>query len=91
MKPGFLALEIERLVNTKNPLMQISAMINWDRIEWRLNKLDRTGLGPTGYPIRGLLKAVILGQWHSRDAQLEDSLRVRMDFMRLTLNLRQQV
>ena len=82
MSHGFLGIEIEHRINEKNRLIQLEKLIDWSRLEWRLNKLDRSGLGPTGYPLIGLLKAVILGQWHSlSDAGLEDALRVRMDFI----------
>ncbi|MDR0640759.1 MAG: transposase [Holosporales bacterium] len=39
-------------------------------------------LGPTGYEPIKLLKALILLAWHNlSDTELEESLRVRMDFM----------
>jgi IS5 family transposase len=47
-----------------------------------LKKIDRSGLGPTGYDTLKLLKALILQTWHSlSDVDLEKSLRVRMDFL----------
>jgi IS5 family transposase len=50
-----------------------------------LKKIDRSGLGPTGYATLGLLKALILQAWYElSDYQLEESLRVRMDFMLFT-------
>ena len=40
------------------------------------------GLGPQGYEPLVLFKCLLLGQWHGlSDPKLEESLRVRLDFM----------
>ena len=41
--------------------------------------------GPTGYNPLKMFKAILLGQWHNlSDPGLEESLRVRLDFMAFT-------
>jgi IS5 family transposase len=50
-----------------------------------LKKIDRSGLGPSGYDTLKLLKALILQAWYSlSDTELEGSLQVRMDFLLFT-------
>jgi IS5 family transposase len=69
----------------KNNLLKINEIIDWQQQRLVLKKIDRSGLGPTGYDTLGLLKALILQAWYElSDYQLEESLRVRMDFMLFT-------
>jgi transposase, IS5 family len=71
---------------TKNRLMEIKELIDWRKIEERLKgvvtPLEERGGGPRGYSGRSLFLAMLLGQWHElSDRQLEEALRVRLDFM----------
>ena len=82
MTASFFSIEMERRIPRNNRLLELNQLIRWDRVIWRLNRLDRSGLGPHGYPLLSLLKAILLGQWHSlSDEALEDSLRLRIDFI----------
>ena len=50
-----------------------------------MGKLGRSGYGPPGYNSLKLLKALILQAWHNlSDESLEETLRVRLDFMVIT-------
>ncbi|MDR0677429.1 MAG: IS5 family transposase [Holosporaceae bacterium] len=68
-----------------NNLLKIDGVIDWHQLRLVLKKIDRSGLGPTGYDTLKLLKALILQAWYSlSDTELEESLRVRMDFLLFT-------
>ena len=60
-----------------------NALVDWGRISGVLRGgLKRSGLGPQGYEPVVLFKCLLLGQWHGlSDPKLEESLRVRLDFM----------
>jgi IS5 family transposase len=78
---SFLSIEAEQRVG-KSSLVTIGRSLRWERIVAKLGSLGRSGLGPNGYDITSLLKALVLQAWHSlSDAELEDALRLRMDFM----------
>jgi IS5 family transposase len=85
----FFTLGAEALIGQDNQLVKLNRLIQWPRIEKYLvgvnkNDIDPAG-GPTGYNKLALLKAILLGQWHSlSDRDLENSLRVRIDFMLFT-------
>lgn len=81
---SFLKLAAEGLVKDSK-LLRINGIIDWQQLRLVLKKIDRSGLGPTGYDTLKLLKALILQAWHSlSDVDLEESLRVRMDFLLFT-------
>jgi len=81
---SFLKLAAERLVKDSK-LLRINDIIDWHQLRLVLKKVDRSGLGPAGYDTLKLLKALILQAWHSlSDVDLEESLRVRMDFLLFT-------
>lgn len=66
----------------KNNLLKLDEIIDWRQQRLILKKIDRSGLGPTGYDTLNLLKALILQAWYDlSDYQLEESLRVRLDFL----------
>jgi len=81
---SFLKLAAEHLVKDST-LLKMNDIIDWNQLRLILEKIDRSGLGPTGYDTLKLLKALILQAWHSlSDVDLEESLRVRMDFWLFT-------
>ena len=50
-----------------------------------VGSLERSGFGPIGYPFVKMIKAILLQQWyHLSDPELEEALRVRIDFMVFT-------
>ena len=68
----------------ENSLIKLTDLIDWQAIRSQI-KLGRSGLGPQGYDEIQLLKALILQNWHSlSDVELEEALRVRLDFMVIT-------
>lgn len=81
---SFLTCEArERLKN--NQLIQAFRLIDWDPVKKNMGKLGRSGYGPSGYVPVDLLKALILQAWHNiSDEELEEALRVRLDFMVIT-------
>ena len=81
---SFLKLSWESLVKDSK-LQRINEIIDCDQLRLVLKKIDRSGFVPTGYDPLKLLKALILQSWHSLcDVDLEESLRVRMDFLLFT-------
>lgn len=65
-------------------LEKISALINWACFDERLDKiLNRTGMGPTGYPPRQMLKVLILQNLYGlSDPEMEEMLYDRLSFRR---------
>ena len=64
---SFLKLAAEELVK-ESKLLKINEIIDWGQLRLILKKIDRSGLGPSGYDTLSLLK----------------SLRVRLDFFLFT-------
>ena len=75
--------ESGRRIGEQNVLRKVDALIDWSAISALLRSgLNRSGLGPQGYDEVVLFKCLLLGQWHAlSDPKLEESLRVRLDFM----------
>jgi hypothetical protein len=75
--------ESARRIGDQNVLRKIDALMDWSAISVLLkNGLKRSGLGPQGYKEITLFKCLVIGQWHNlSDPTLEQSLRVRFDFM----------
>ncbi len=78
----------ERLGN-ENKLLKLNELLNWPRLAsmikglYRSEENDKGGQRP--YDPLKMFKAVLLGQWYSlSDPALEESLRVRLDFMFFT-------
>ena len=72
-----------------SPSMKLHELLDWGAIRSQLTGLyqrEVTGAGgPEPYSPLGMFKLVLLGQWHGlSDAQLEQALRVRLDFMVFT-------
>lgn len=81
---SFLASEAEsRLKN--NTIIELNRIINWKSLQQRMGNLGRSSYGPKGYNALSLLKALVLQSWYSlSDTELEEALRVRLDFMVVT-------
>jgi transposase, IS5 family len=82
-------LGAEERIGKENKLLKVGKFIDWSRVGRHLkgfhkNQIfDQGGQGP--YDPLKMFKAILLGQWHSlSDPGLEESLRVRLDFMLFT-------
>ena len=67
------------------PLLKINRLLDWQPIEQLLNRQKTRYIcdhrGRPAYPLLPMLKAVLLGQWHSlSDPELERCLATRLDF-----------
>lgn len=81
-------LEARPLVQD-SPTMRLHELIDWADIAHKLKGLYKReatrGGGPEPYEPLAMFKAMLLGQWHNlSDSQLEQALRVRIDFMVFT-------
>lgn len=86
---SFFMLGAQERIGEKNQLMKLAKLINWESIRPYLKGLykneEHSQGGPIPYDTLKLFKAVLLGQWHNlSDPKLEESLRVRLDFMLFT-------
>jgi len=81
---SFLLSEAEvRLRNNK--LLAMGSLIDWGLVVSAIGDLGRSWIGPNGYDIVGMVKGLILQSWYSlSDSGLEESLRIRLDFMHFT-------
>lgn len=89
MATSFFMLGAEQAVGRDNLLMKLNQLIRWKEFEPLLIGIHRNDVnsqgGQKGYDNLKMFKAIILGQWHSlSDRELENSLRVRIDFMLFT-------
>lgn len=87
----FSELMITQKSKGETRLEKIESLVNWKRVDYRLKKvLNRSGLGPTGYPPITLFKAMILQHLYGlSDPALEEMLYDRISFRRfcgLSLN-----
>lgn len=75
--------ESARRIGDQTVLRKVDALVDWTLLLPLLRcGLNRSGLGPQGYDEIVLFKCLLLGQWHGlSDPKLEESLRVRLDFM----------
>ena len=86
---SFFILGAQERLGRENKLVKIGQMINWGRFEkyfkgFYKNEVEDKG-GNRPYEVLKMFKAVLLGQWYSlSDPDLEESLRVRLDFMLFT-------
>ena len=78
--------EAGRRIGDQSVLRKVDALMDWCAVSALLKRgLKRSGLGPQGYEPLLLFKCLLLGQWHGlSDPKLEESLRVRLDFMLFT-------
>lgn len=86
---SLFVLGAEERLGRENKLINIGQMINWSRFEkyfkgfYKNEVRDKGGNRP--YDTLKMFKAILLGQWYSlSDPDLEESLRVRLDFMFFT-------
>lgn len=83
---NFFEYGAQERVGRENQLLKLNGLIKWEKIRGELkgfykNEVQSQG-GQEGYDVLKMFKAVLLGQWHSlSDPKLEESLRVRLDFM----------
>jgi IS5 family transposase len=77
------SFESSRRIGDQNVLRKVDALIAWPAISQLLKAgLKRSVLGPQGYDPLVLFKCLLIAQWHGlSDPKLEESLRVRLDFM----------
>jgi Transposase and inactivated derivatives, IS5 family len=86
--PSFFLLGVLPQVQ-ESPTMKLHALLDWEEFRQKLKGLYRReethGGGPTPYDPLSMFKAMLLGQWHGlSDTQLEQALKVRIDFMVFT-------
>ena len=73
-----------------NFLMKLNKIISWEELRKYLKYLHKNDICPSNggkkpYDPLKMLKSLILGQWYNlSDSALEESLRVRLDFMVFT-------
>ncbi len=86
---SFFLLGANERIGKKNKLMKLSKLLDWSRVAKHLkgfhkNELHSLG-GPKSYNNLSMFKAILLSQWYSlSDMSLEESLKVRLDFMLFT-------
>lgn len=81
---SFLEIGISDHLGKENQLVKLSKLLNWDVFKNHLKNIHKEA-GPTGYDPLKMFKALLLGQWHNlSDTSLEESLRVRLDFIQFT-------
>lgn len=85
---SFFMLGAEERIGEKNQLMKLAKLINWEALRSYLKGLyknEEHSQGGPPYDTLKLFKGILLGQWHNlSDPKLEESLRVRLDFMLFT-------
>jgi len=86
---SFLLSEAHRRLGKENRLVVLNEVISWGSLGKNLRdlyKFETNGKGGTKpYDSLKMFKAILLGQWHNlSDSELEESLRVRLDFMMFT-------
>jgi IS5 family transposase len=89
MSGSFFSIGAQARLGKSNHLLKLNELINWDRIALHLKGLHKNEVNPQGGPIAydvlKMFKAILLGQWHNlSDPALEESLRIRVDFMLFT-------
>jgi transposase, IS5 family len=81
---SFFSHGVKEHLGASNQLMKLSAMLDWSAFSPFLSDIH-SDRGPTGYDPIQMFKTLLLGQWHSlSDPALEESLRVRLDFLEFT-------
>lgn len=81
---SFFELGVREHLGSENQLVKLGKLINWSKLLPLLGNVHKED-GPRGYDPLKMFKAVLLGQWHSlSDPGLEQSLRVRLDFLQFT-------
>lgn len=81
---SFFELGVKEHLGSDNQLVKLGKIINWNKLLPQLGNVHKED-GPRGYDPLKMFKAILLGQWHSlSDPGLEQSLRVRLDFLQFT-------
>jgi IS5 family transposase len=81
---SFFELGLQKHLGYENQLVKLDGLLDWSRFLDILKGVHKES-GPTGYCRLKMFKALLLGQWHSlSDPALEQSLRVRLDFLQFT-------
>ena len=89
MSDSFFSIGAHARLGKNNHLLKLNELIDWNRIALKLKGLHKNEVNPKGGPIAydalKMFKAILLGQWHNlSDPALEESLRIRVDFMLFT-------
>jgi IS5 family transposase len=82
-------LGADKKLKKYNKLVKLNMLIDWSKVKEHLKRIHKNDINPQGgpkaYDNLKMFKAVLLGQWHTlSDAQLEEALSVRIDFMAFT-------
>ena len=81
---SFFDMGLEEHLGKETHLMKISSLLNWAKFSKILRDVH-SDLGPEGYDPLQMFKCLLLQAWHSlSDPGLEQSLRVRLDFLQFT-------
>lgn len=81
---SFFDIGLENHLGKANQLYKLSQLLNWDKF-FPILKDVHSADGPTGYAPIKMFKCLLLQAWHSlSDPGLEQSLRVRLDFLQFT-------
>ena len=81
---SFFEMGMRNHLGEKNQIVKLGKIIDWNGFKPYLKNIHKED-GPTGYDPLKMLKSLILSQWHSlSDPGLEESLRVRLDFLQFT-------
>jgi len=81
---SFFDIGLKDHLGAENQLVKLGKIIDWLKLLPILSKVHKED-GPTGYDPIKMFKCILLGQWHSlSDPGLEQSLRVRLDFLQFT-------
>ena len=85
----FFEMGAQGRIGQENQLMKLWKLIRWEELGKHLKGLHKNEENPQGgqkaYDALKMLKALVLQQWHElSDPGLEESLRVRLDFMMFT-------
>lgn len=81
---SFIDLDLDRHLGAGGHLLKIDKLLKWYRFS-KILKGVHSDLGPEGYDSVQMFKCLLLQSWHSlSDPGLEQSLRVRLDFLQFT-------
>ena len=81
---SFFELDLDNHLGADGHLMKIDKLLKWYRFS-KILKGVHSDLGPEGYDLLQMFKCLLLQSWHSlSDPGLEQSLRVRLDFLQFT-------
>lgn len=86
---SFLSFEAKKRLGKSNNLVKLNQLLNWTQLGAKLKNLHAYDTNKKGgqkpYNSLKMFKAILLGQWYSlSDPELEDALKVRLDFMMFT-------